>query len=117
MALPSMLPPSLLKVTLQLRASNEGFLKPRVARARESTLALLASVFRQLDRPRPLPFGQRHFLKPTVRPLKLADHIDLHNKGVCLVRQPTEPIPAGRTRLLTGPLILGHASVSFSPLS
>src|SRR6185436_7765062 len=72
---------------------------------------------RQLDRPRPLPFGQRHFLKPTVRPLKLPNHIDLHNKWVRLVRQATEPIPAGSSRFLNGPLILGHAFVSVSPLS
>lgn len=72
---------------------------------------------RQLDRPRPLPLGQRHFLKPAVRPLKLTNLIDLHNKGVCLVRRATEPVLAGDNGFLLGPSILDHASISYSHLS
>ena len=72
---------------------------------------------RQLDRPRPLPLGQRHFLKPAVRSLKLTNHIDLHNKGVCLVRRATEPVPAGGSGFILTPSILDHASISYSHLS
>jgi hypothetical protein len=75
------------------------------------------SIFWQLDRPCPLSFGQRHFLKPTVRPLKLSDFIHLDHKGVCFMSQTAKPIPACGSGLLHGPLILGHASVSFSSRS
>jgi hypothetical protein len=79
-------------------------------------LALLASILWHLERPCPLPFGQRHFLKPALRPLKLADLIDLHNKGICFVRQATKPIPAGCSEFILRPLLLGHATDSFSSL-
>ena len=71
---------------------------------------------RQLDRPRPLPFGQRHFLKPAVRPLKLANLIDLHNKGVCFVRRATEPVPAGDNGFLLRSIDNRPSVRSFSQL-
>jgi hypothetical protein len=71
----------------------------------------------QLNRPCPLSFGQRHFLKPAVRPLKLADLIDLYDKGIRLMRRAPEPIPAGSSGFILAPSIIGHPSVSFSRLS
>jgi hypothetical protein len=119
-----------------LRASNEHILIVRVLRARRMVwrlpshtseaarcvstgehLALLASLLRQWDRPRPLPFGQRHFLKSAVRPLKLTNLIDLHYEGVCFMCQTSEPIPASRCGFPLGPSIIDHTSVTVSPRS
>ena len=116
-----------------LRASDEHSFIVRVLRARRMVwrlpshpseaarcasmgehLALLASILWRLDRPRPLPFGQRHFLKPTVRPLKLARLVHLHNKRVCLMRLPSKPVSTGGARFRLGPLIARHSLLSFS---
>ena len=65
-------------------------------------------VFRQLNRSRPLPFGQRHFLIPAVRPLKLSDLVHFHDERVGFVRRAPKPIPSGHSRLFESPLIARH---------
>ena len=69
---------------------------------------------RLFDGPRPFPFGEYRLLKPAIRPLKLADLVHLHNKGICLMCQAPEPIPTGCNGFRLGPSILGHLPASFS---
>ena len=115
-----------------VRPSNEALLRARVPGAQDqrgrTPISFIVRVpgakklspgssallfFRQLDRPRPFPFGQLHFLKTTVRPLKLADLVHLDNKGVCFMSQAAEPIPARGSGFLHSPSIFDHGQFPF----
>src|SRR5574341_1467034 len=74
------------------------------------TVLHLHSLFRQLDRPCPLPFRQLHFLIPAIRPLKLPHLIHLHDEGIGFVRLAAEPVPPSFGRLVLRPLIGRHSS-------
>ncbi|MDQ1291693.1 MAG: ATP-dependent helicase HrpB, partial [Nitrospirota bacterium] len=61
-----------------------------------------------MNRSGPFPFGQRHFLIPAIRPLKLSDLVHFHDKRVGFVRRAPKPIPTSHSRLFESPLIARH---------